>query len=139
MSDVERDDVERDDVERDDTVTEPEGPRSGLRNPAAAVRGVGAGALAIEALVLLMAIVPLAKVGGADAGAAVGATVALAALCAVLAGLLRYRWAWYAGIALQVVLLACGLLHVALAVLGLVFGAVWGYVLSVRRTVLGRI
>jgi hypothetical protein len=110
---------------------------SGLRNPGAAVRGVGAGALAIEALVLLLAIVPLARLGGHRSGAAIGAAIGLAVLSAVLAGLLRYRWAWYAGIALQVVLLACGLLHVVLAVLGLLFGAVWGYVLSVRRKVLG--
>jgi hypothetical protein len=121
-----------------DATTEPEPPRSGLRNPAAAVRGVGAAALAIEALALLMAIVPLAKLGGPHAPAAVGAAVGLAVLSGVLAGLLRHRWAWYAGIALQVVLFACGLLHVALAVLGLLFGAVWGYVLSVRRTVLGQ-
>jgi hypothetical protein len=121
-----------------DAVTEPEPPRSGLRNPAAAVRGLGAAALAIEALVLLMAIVPLVKLGGPHASAAVGAAVALAVLSGVLAGLLRYRWVWYAGIALQVVLFGCGLLHVALAVLGLLFGAVWGYVLSVRRGVLGQ-
>ena len=110
---------------------------SGLRNPPAAVRGVGAGALAIEALVLLLAILPLAKLGGHRSGAAIGAAIALAVVSAVLAGLLRHRWAWYAGIALQLVLLACGLLHVALAVLGLLFGGVWGYVLSVRRKVLG--
>jgi uncharacterized protein DUF4233 len=112
---------------------------SGLRDPGAAVRGVGAGALAIEALVLLLAILPLAKLGGHRTGPAVGAAIGLAVLCAVLAGLLRHRWAWYAGIALQVVLLACGVLHVVLAVLGLLFGAVWGYVLSVRRKVLGAI
>ena len=111
-------------------------PRSGLRNPGAAVRGVGAGALAIEALVLLLAVLPLAKLGGAGSAAAIGVTLGIAALCAVLAGLLRYRWAWYAGAALQAVLFAGGLLHVALAVLGLLFAAVWGYVLSVRRTVL---
>ena len=111
---------------------------SGLRNPNAAVRGVGAGALVIETVVLLMAIVPLAKLSGRHSGAAVGAAVGLAVLCAVLAGLLRHRWAWYAGIVLQVALFACGLLHIALAVLGLVFGLVWAYVLNVRRTVLGR-
>lgn len=116
---------------------EPE-PRSGLRNPAAAVRGVAAGAFAIEALVLLLTIVPLTKVAGHRTGPAVGAAVALAVLCAALAGLMRYRWAWYAGTVLQVVLFACGLLHVAFAVLGVLFGAVWVYVLSVRRSVLGR-
>jgi hypothetical protein len=119
-------------------MTDEEEPRSGLRDPEAAVRGVGAGALAIEALVLLLAIVPMTKLAGHRAGPAVGAAVAVAVLCAVLAGLLRHRWAWYAGIGLQVALFACGLLHVALAILGLLFGAVWGYVLSVRRSVLGR-
>jgi hypothetical protein len=116
----------------------PEQPRSGLRNPGAAVRGIGAGALAIEALVLLLAVVPLTKLAGHRSGPAVGAAVALALLCAVLAGLLRHRWAWYGAIVLQVVLFACGLLHIALAVLGVLFGAVWAYVLSVRRSVLGR-
>ncbi len=117
-------------------MTEEQEPRSGLRNPAAAVRGVGAGALAIEALVLLLAIVPLTRLAGHRSGPAVGAAVGLAVLCAVLAGLLRHRWAWYAGIALQVVLFACGLLHIALAVLGVLFGAAWGYVLWVRRSVM---
>lgn len=119
-------------------MTSPDEPRSGLRNPGAAVRGVGAGGLVIEAVVLLMAIVPLVKLGGPHALPAVWAAVVLAGLCTLLAGLLRHTWAWYAAIALQVALFACGLLHIALAVLGLVFGAVWAYVLNVRRTVLGR-
>ena len=38
--------------------------RSGLRNPAAAVRGVGGGALAAEGLVLLLAILPMRVLGG---------------------------------------------------------------------------
>ncbi|GIH19944.1 DUF4233 domain-containing protein [Rugosimonospora africana] len=115
-----------------------EGPRSGLRNPAGAVRGVGAGTLVLEAIVLLLAIVPLTKLGGVHSpGAAIGAVLGLVVLCVVLAGLLRHRWAWYAGIVLQVALFACGLFHIALAVLGVLFGAVWGYVLYVRRSVTG--
>ena len=110
---------------------------SGLRNPPGAVRGVGAGTLVIEAVVMLMAIVPLVKLGGANVGASVAVVVTFAVVCLVLAGLLRYRWAWYAGMAVQVGLLLTGLLNVALGVLGLVFGAVWIYVLNVRRSVLG--
>jgi uncharacterized protein DUF4233 len=110
---------------------------SGLRNPPGAVRGVGAGTLVIEAVVMLMAIVPLVKLKGANVGASVTVVVTLAVVCLVLAGLLRYRWAWYAGMAVQVGLLLAGLLNVALGVLGLVFGAVWIYVLNVRRSVLG--
>jgi hypothetical protein len=121
------------------TAAPEEEPRSGLRNPTSAVRGVGAGALVIEAIVLLLAIAPLIKLDGQLTGWAIGVIVTLVVACVLLAGLLRYRWAWYAGIALQVALFAGGLLHVALAVLGLMFGAVWAYVLSVRRSVLGRI
>jgi hypothetical protein len=113
------------------------GPPSGLRNPAAAVRGVGAGALVLEAVVLLLAIAPLVKLGVRHTGLTVGAIVTLVVLCLLLAGMLRYRWAWWAAAVLQVLLFACGLLHIALAVLGLLFAAVWGYVLSVRRSVLG--
>lgn len=113
------------------------GKPSGLRNPAAAVRGVGAGALVLEAIVLLLAIVPLLKLGVRHPAATITAIVTLVVLCLLLTGALRYRWAWWAGTAVQVLLFACGLLHVALAVLGLVFGAAWAYVLSVRRSVLG--
>lgn len=119
--------------------TDGQPPNSGLRNPHGSVRGVGAAALALEALVLLMAVVPLTKIGGRWTGPAIGTVLALAVLCVVLAGLLRHRWAWYAGIAIQVVLLASGVFHLALTVAGLIFGGVWAYVLNVRRSVLGRI
>ncbi|HEX6501464.1 MAG TPA: DUF4233 domain-containing protein [Micromonosporaceae bacterium] len=108
-----------------------------MRNPVAAARAVGAGALAVEAIVLLLAILPLIKLGAHLTGAAIAVVVALAVLCLVLAGLLRYRWAWYAALLPQVALLASGYFHVALAVLGVLFGLLWLYVLNVRRTVLG--
>jgi hypothetical protein len=117
---------------------EPATKPSGLRNPAAAVRGVGAGALVIEALVLLLAIVPLHVLGVRSAGTAMICVAALALLCILLAGVLRYSWAWWGGFVPQVALLACGYFHVALSILGVLFLLLWIYVLSVRRTVLGR-
>jgi hypothetical protein len=110
---------------------------SGLRNPEAAVRGAGAGALCIEALVLLLAIVPLHVLGVRRAGLAIGCVVALAVACILLAGALRHGWAWRAGLVIQVPLIACGYFHLALTVVGVLFLFVWLYVLSVRRTVLG--
>ena len=110
---------------------------SGLRNPAAAVRGLGAGTLALEALVLLLAIQPIRLLGGDLSGWGIGAVVALAVLAAVLAGSMRRSWAWNAGTALQVLLVASGLLHWSLAALGLIFGATWAYATSVRRKILG--
>jgi hypothetical protein len=110
---------------------------SGLRNPAAAVRGLGAAALAAEGLVLLLAIQPIRVLGGHLSGVAIGVIVALSVVCFALAGLLKHRWAWYAGPALQVVLFACGpVFHGSLAVLAVLFGLLWVYVLHVRRTVL---
>jgi hypothetical protein len=107
-----------------------------MSDPQRTVRGVGAAALVLEAVVMFLAIVPLAKLDSPHKAASIIVVLTLMVLCCVLAGLLRYRWAWYAGIALQVVLFAAGLLNGALFVLGLVFGGVWAYVLNVRRTVL---
>jgi hypothetical protein len=111
-------------------------PPSGLRNPPAAVRGAGAGALCAEALALLLAIQPIRTLGGGLSGAAIGVVVAFASVLVVLVGLLRRGWAWYAAAGVQVVLLPAALLHWSLAVLAVVFGLVWLYVLYVRRRVL---
>ncbi len=119
---------------------EPDGSserRSGLRNPAAAVRGAGSGALCAEALAMVLAIQPIRVLGDGLSTVAVGVVVALAVLLGLLAGLLRRGWAWYAAAAVQVLLLPAGLLHWTLAVLGVVFGLVWGYVLYIRHRVLG--
>lgn len=118
-------------------MTEPERP-SGLRNPQAAVRGLGAAALAMEALVLLLAIQPVRVLGGSLGGWSVGIVVALAVLCGALAGLMRRPWAWKAGTVVQALVVAAGLLHWSLLVIGLMFAAVWAYVLHVRRSILGR-
>lgn len=115
----------------------PPGRRSGLRNPEAAVRGLGAGTLGLEALVLLLAIQPIRVVGGHFGGAAIAATVALAVAAVLLAGLMRRRWAWSAGTVLQGLLLLAGLLHWSLFGLGVIFALVWAYALHVRRVILG--
>ncbi|WP_405099810.1 DUF4233 domain-containing protein [Micromonospora sp. NBC_01412] len=112
--------------------------RSGLRNPEGAVRGLGAGTLGLEALVLLLAIQPIRVVGGELSGAAVAVIVALAVAAIVLAGMMRRQWAWYAGTVLQGALLLAGLLHWSLLAVGIIFTLVWGYALHVRRVILGR-
>src|SRR6476660_4804289 len=91
---------------------------SGLRNPTAAVRGVAAGSLVAEAVVLLLAVAPLVRIGGDRKGAAIWLVLALTVLCVLAAGLLRRRVGWWLGGAIQLVLLAGGLLHWSLALLG---------------------
>jgi hypothetical protein len=107
-----------------------------LRNPAGAARGLGAGTLILEMIVLLLAIQPIRQLGGELRAPAIATIVGLAVLAVLLSGLLRRRWAWAAASVLQLALLAAGLFHWSLAVLGLVFGAAWLYVLHVRRTIL---
>ena len=56
----------------------------------------------------------------------VGGSV-LAGLMLLTAGLLRHRWAIWFGWALQAILLVGGFLLPALALVGLIFGAMWAY------------
>ena len=111
---------------------------SGLRNPVAAIRGVGAVALVGEAIVLLLAIQPMRVLGVRLTGDAITSIIVLAVLCILMAGMLKRGWAWWAVIVLQLALIACGYFHISLAILGVLFTGLWLYVLSVRRSVLGR-
>jgi hypothetical protein len=115
----------------------PEAPVSGLRNPAGAVRGAGAAALGIEAVVLLLAIQPIRMLAGKLSGWGVGSILVLVVLGIVLAGMLKRRWAWYAAIVLQVLVIASGLFQYAIAIIGVIFLAIWFYVLHLRKTILG--
>jgi hypothetical protein len=107
--------------------------QSGLRNPAGAVRGVGAVALVVEAVVLLLAVSPLSRV---STSTTVWLVVGLAVVAGALVGMLGRPWAWPAGGVIPLALLAGGLLHWSLAALGVVFALLWAYVLHVRRSVL---
>jgi hypothetical protein len=110
--------------------------RSGLRNPAAAVRGMGALALGLQGVVLLLAIQPIRVLGDGVGAGAVWASVGLAVICFVLCGMMRRPWVWTAGSVVQGLLVVSGLLHWTLFVLGVIFTLVWLYVLYVRRSIL---
>ena len=113
----------------------PEQRPSGLRNPTAAVRGLGAGTLVMETVVLLLAIAPLRALGELT-DVTLGTVLGLMVAAVLVAGLLRRPWAWHAGTVVQILLVFAGSLHWSLGVLGVVFGLVWVYVLHVRRTIL---
>jgi hypothetical protein len=101
------------------------------------VRGLGAATLGLEGIVLLLAIQPIRIMGGHLSGWGIGAVVALAVLAFLLTGMMKRPWAWGVGTALQVLLLAGGVLHWALTLVGVIFGVAWGYALYVRRSILG--
>ncbi|MGI5236503.1 DUF4233 domain-containing protein [Dactylosporangium sp. CA-139066] len=108
---------------------------TGLKNPAGSVRGMGAAGLVVEGVVLLLALLPLAKLGHGSNTGAMWACGVLAVVCFGLCGLLNHSWAWIAGLLVQVALLVGGFLHWSLLALGVVFGAAWLYALYVRRAV----
>lgn len=109
-------------------------PTSGLKDPAAAVRRVAAASFLLQALVLLMALVPIAKLSGLDGGT-LAVLLVLLALCVAVCGVLGRSWGWYAATVVQVAVLAGGFLQWALFVVGGAFCLVWLYVLWLRRTV----
>lgn len=107
--------------------------RSGLRDPVRAIAGLAACVLALEALVLLLTIVPLRMMRIDHLSLAITVVLVLTVACVVLAARATRAWAWHGGTAVQVVLLLCGLLfHWALAGVGLIFGVTWWFALSVR-------
>lgn len=81
--------------------------------------------LSMQAVVTALAIPVAIAVSHADAtvAGAVGGGLALTGL--VIAGLLRYRWAYYAGTILQVLVIATGFVVTTMFFLGVIFGALW--------------
>jgi len=93
-----------------------------------------AAVLGFECIVLGLSSIVLITIEDISApiGLAIGLGLAVAAI--LIAGLLRFEWAYYLGFALQVAALALGIVVPAMIVLGLVFGALWttAYVLGLK-------
>lgn len=109
-------------------------PTSGLRNPAGAVRGVASVILLLEAVVLLMALVPIAKLGGGLGPGVLAILLGLVVVCVATCGVLSRSWGWYFATAVQIAILATGFLQGALFVVGGVFLAVWIYALWLKSS-----
>jgi hypothetical protein len=107
----------------------------GVPDPMKGLRGVFAALLVLESIVVLLALLVLPKFGEGATPLGVAAIVAVAVGMIVASGLQRRPWGLRLAIALQVAALACGLVVPALAVMALVFGAVWGAILLLRRDV----
>lgn len=97
-----------------------------MRDPARALRGIAAGLLVLETIVVLLAI-PVARfesgtnLGPVGTAVLIVLAVALFSLCAVL----RRAWAGHLGTVLQVCVVATGVFAWPMFVLGLMFGGMW--------------
>ena len=107
-------------------------------DPMKGLRGVYAATLTLEAIVVALALLVLPKFG--DGATPFGVTVisALAVAMVVAAGLQRRPWGLWLALALQAVMIACGLLVPALGVMGVVFALVWAGILLLRRDLAGK-
>jgi hypothetical protein len=101
------------------------------------VRGTFAATLVLEALVVLLVPRTIAQFGDGLVGWKLALLLVLAGLLVATCGLLRRPAGIQIGTALQVAVIGCGFLTVAMFVLGAVFAGIWYFLLTVRRDVLG--
>ena len=82
--------------------------------------------LSMEAVVVLLAIVPAKQLGHASGGTAGALCGAVAIVALVLCGYIgRGKGALYAGSVFQALVIACGVLLPMMYILGAIFAALW--------------
>ena len=101
-------------------------------DPVRGLRGILAGTLVMEAIVVGLALLVVDRVGSGLGGLAGWYTAALALAMVVAACVQRRPWGLALGLALQVAMVAGWFVHPALGGLGVLFVLVWGYLLYVR-------
>ncbi|BBY82920.1 membrane protein [Mycolicibacterium pulveris] len=107
-------------------------------DPWKSFRGVMAGTLILEAIVVLLALPVVARIGGGLTAASGGYLVGLAVLLVLLCGLQGRSWAIWLNLAVQLVFIAGVVVHVAIGLIGVVFLVVWLVIAYLRGEVLRR-
>jgi Protein of unknown function (DUF4233) len=114
-------------------VTRPDAP-----DPWKSFRGVMAGTLILEAIVVLLALPVVGAVGGGLTPVALGYLIGLAVVLVLLTGLQGRSWAIWLDLAVQLVLIAGFLLYPGVGLIGLLFAGVWALIAYLRAEVLRR-
>jgi hypothetical protein len=129
---------EPEDVPAPENVPAPKTVPAPKKDPMKSFRGIMAGTLILEVIVVALALPVVAKLGGGvgtGTGYLVfGLIVALIGTCA----LLKRPWAVYVIAAIHVVMVASWFALTALGGIGVVFSLVWLYLLWLRRDVAKR-
>ncbi|GAB2925691.1 DUF4233 domain-containing protein [Rhodococcus aerolatus] len=114
-------------------------PLASPPDPWKGLRGVMAGTLVLEVIIVLLALPVISTVGGGISLVA-GLYVGLLTLLLVLgAGLQRRPWALTYNLAVQVLFVAGLLVNVPLGIAGIVFAFLWALILVFRRDVARRL
>ncbi|ORW06154.1 DUF4233 domain-containing protein [Mycobacterium kyorinense] len=107
-------------------------------DPWKSFRGVMAGTLILEAIVVLLALPVVGAVGGGLTPVALGYLIGLAVLLVLLAGVQGRSWAIWANLAVQAVPIAGFLVYPGVGFIGLLFAGVWALIAYFRAEVLRR-
>ena len=107
-------------------------------DPWKSFRGVMAGILLLEAVVVLLALPVVLVVGHRVPEATATYLIAVAAVLVVLPTLQRRDWAIWVNLAVQLVLLAGFFVDPAIGFIGVLFTAVWLLIAYLRAEVLRR-
>ncbi|BBZ08447.1 membrane protein [Mycolicibacterium doricum] len=104
-------------------------------DPWRSLRGVMAGTLILEAVVVLLALPVVSTSHGGLTTTSGGFLICFAVVLILLCGVQGRPWALWVDLALQVVLIAGFLVHAAIGFIGVVFAAVWGLIVYLRAEV----
>ena len=107
-------------------------------DPWRSFRGVMAGTLILEAIVILLAIPVVGAVGGGLNPVSLSYLIGLPALLILLAGLQGRPWAIWMNLGVQVLPLAGFAVYSGVGFIGVLFAAVWAVIVYLRSEVLAR-
>ncbi|MGZ4480080.1 MAG: DUF4233 domain-containing protein [Nocardioidaceae bacterium] len=99
------------------------------------MRTLAATVLVSEALVIFFATLVAKDLSDVEGAAVWTVGIGAAVACLLLAGLLRWRWAYVAGSVLQVLVLASGFVVPLMFFMGAVFAGLWFLALYLPRRV----
>lgn len=111
---------------------------SGAPDPWKSFRGVMAGTLILEAIVVLLALPVVGAVGGGLTPVALAYLIGLAVVLVLLAGLQGRSWAIWVNLAVQLVPIVGFLLYPGVGFIGVLFAAVWALIAYFRAEVMRR-
>jgi hypothetical protein len=118
-----------------------EGPEPAVApppDPWKSFRGVMAGTLILEAIVVLLALPVVSAVGGGLDAFSMAYLIGFAVVLVLLSGLQGRPWAIWVNVGVQVLLIAGWVVYPGVGFIGLVFAVVWGLIVYLRAEVLRR-
>jgi hypothetical protein len=107
-------------------------------DPWKSFRGIMAGTLILEAIVVLLALPVVGTVGGGLTPVSMVYLIGFAFVLLLMAGIQGRPWAIWANLGIQVVLIAGWAVYPGVGLMGLLFAGVWGLLAYLRAEVLRR-